>query len=92
MAEILGTSDVAIQQTLTAYLVPFAFMMLWHGALADALGRRRVILVGLALFAASSVVCAFAGSIEMLLLGRALQGLTAGAGMVIGRAMVRDHL
>lgn len=90
MAENLGTSDVAIQQTLTAYLIPFAFMMLWHGALSDALGRRRVILVGLALFAASSVVCAFAGSIEMLLLGRALQGLTAGAGMVIGRAMVRD--
>ena len=90
MAENLGTSDIAIQQTLTAYLVPFAFMMLWHGALSDALGRRRVILGGLALFAASSVVCAFAGSIEMLLLGRVLQGLTAGAGMVIGRAMVRD--
>jgi len=49
-----------------------------------------VILGGLALFAVSSVVCAFAGSIEMLLFGRMLQGLTAGAGMVIGRAMVRD--
>jgi DHA1 family bicyclomycin/chloramphenicol resistance-like MFS transporter len=90
MAENLGTSDIAIQQTLTAYLLPFAFMMLWHGALSDALGRRRIILGGLALFAASSLLCAFAGSIETLLLGRALQGLTAGAGMVIGRAIVRD--
>jgi len=90
MAVSLNASDVAIQQTLTAYLIPFAFMMLWHGALSDSLGRRRVILVGLALFVVSTLICAFATSIEMLLVGRALQGLTAGGGSVVGRAMVRD--
>ncbi len=90
MAQSLHTTDIAIQQTLAAYLIPFAFMMLWHGALSDALGRRRVILVGLLLFFLSSLLCAFATGIETLLLGRVLQGLTAGTGVIVSRAMVRD--
>jgi DHA1 family bicyclomycin/chloramphenicol resistance-like MFS transporter len=88
----LGVDPVQVQQTLTAYLLPFSFMILWHGALADALGRRRVILTGLAIYALASLFCATAGRIEMLWLGRALQGLSAGAGIVIGRAIVRDVL
>jgi DHA1 family bicyclomycin/chloramphenicol resistance-like MFS transporter len=90
IAADLGASDVQIQQTLPAYLFPFAFMMLWHGALSDALGRRRVILVGLGFFSLASILCATASSIEMLLLGRALQGLAGGVGMVVSRAIVRD--
>jgi DHA1 family bicyclomycin/chloramphenicol resistance-like MFS transporter len=90
MAEGLGATPVQLQQTLSFYLAPFAFMMLWHGALADALGRRRVLLAALAVYVAASLFCAMAGSIEMLLLGRVLQGLSAGAGMVIARAVVRD--
>lgn len=92
IGQALGASPVEVQQTLTAYLVPFAFMMLWHGALADALGRRRVLLWAYALYALASVFCVFATSIEMLWFGRALQGLSAGAGMVVGRAIVRDVL
>jgi DHA1 family bicyclomycin/chloramphenicol resistance-like MFS transporter len=88
----LGATPVQVQQTLTAYLLPFAFMMLWHGALADALGRRRVLLVSFVVYALASVVCALAGRIEVLWLGRALQGLSAGAGMVVSRAVVRDLL
>jgi DHA1 family bicyclomycin/chloramphenicol resistance-like MFS transporter len=88
----LGASQIEVQQTLTAYLVPFGFMILWHGAFSDALGRRRVILVTLFLFALSSLVCAFATGIEMLWLGRALQGMCAGSGMVVGRAIIRDVL
>ena len=61
MADALGATQVEVQQTLTAYLVPFAVMMLWHGALSDALGRRRVILGGLAVYALASLVCALAG-------------------------------
>lgn len=90
MAADLGTSDLAVQQTLTAYLMPFAFMMFWHGPLSDAIGRRRVLIAGLGGFALASVVCALAPSIEWLWLGRALQGLVAGAGMVVARAVVRD--
>lgn len=86
----LGVSAEQVQHTLAAYLLPFAFMMLWHGALADALGRRRVLLASFAVYALASLVCALAGSMEMLLLGRALQGLSAGGGMVVSRAVIRD--
>lgn len=86
----LGASQIEVQQTLTAYLAAFSLMALWHGALSDALGRRRVILWSLALFALASFGCALATRIEHLWLLRALQGVTAGAGMVVGRAIVRD--
>jgi MFS transporter, DHA1 family, multidrug resistance protein len=80
-----------VQQTLTVYMVPFALMMLWHGAISDAVGRRRVVLWGMALFAGASAGCALAQNIGTLLAFRALQGMTAGAGMVVGRAIVRDR-
>lgn len=90
MAHSFQAGALEIQQTLTAYLVPFAAMMLSHGAIADALGRRRVILAGLAVYALASLICTLAPTLEILLLGRALQGMSAGAGMVVGRAVVRD--
>lgn len=90
MGAALRVTPLQIQQTLTAYLLPFALMMLWHGAISDALGRRRVILYGLAVYTLASLLCALANRIELLLLGRVLQGLSAGAGTVIGRAVVRD--
>ena len=86
----LHATPIEVQQTLTAYLLPFADMALWHGAISDALGRRRVILVTLALFGLSLFGCLFATRIEHLWLLRALQGMSAGAGIVIGRAIVRD--
>jgi DHA1 family bicyclomycin/chloramphenicol resistance-like MFS transporter len=92
IAADLGATQLQVQQTLTAYLLPFAIMMLWHGALADALGRRRVILGGLVVYILASLFCAFATRIEYLWLGRALQGVSAGVGMVVSRAIVRDLL
>lgn len=90
MARSFAVDAVLIQQTLPAYLIPFAFMTLFHGTLSDAFGRRPVILVGLAVFAVASVGCAFAQSLEQMLAFRALQGMSAGVGMVVGRAMIRD--
>lgn len=86
----LSATPIEVQQTLTAYLLPFALMTLWHGAIADALGRRRVILAALALFALATAGCALATRIEVLWLLRALQGVSAGAGVVVSRAIVRD--
>ncbi|MES2771952.1 MAG: multidrug effflux MFS transporter [Pseudomonadota bacterium] len=86
----LHASPLEVQQTLSAYLLAFAVMTLWHGALSDALGRRKVILVTLALFGLASFACIFATRIEHLWLLRALQGITSGAGIVISRAIVRD--
>jgi len=90
MTAKLGATQIEMQQTLTAFLLPFAIMTLWHGAISDALGRRRVILVALALFGLASAGCMLATQIEHLWLMRALQGISAGAGMVVGRAIVRD--
>jgi len=66
IGRVFDVSPLLVQQTLTAYLAPFALMTLWHGAISDALGRRRVTLTALALFLLASVGCALAWSIESL--------------------------
>ncbi len=86
----LHATPIEVQQTLSAYLLAFAVMTLWHGALSDRFGRRVIILWALALFGFASAGCAAATSIGQLWLWRALQGVTAGAGIVIARAIVRD--
>ena len=86
----LHATPLQVQQTLSIFLICFAFMTLWHGAISDALGRRRVTLVSLVLFVGASAGCACAHSIGMLWFFRALQGMTSGAGIVLGRAVVRD--
>ena len=86
----MQTTEVLVQQTLTAYLIPFAVMMLFHGAISDAVGRRPVILIGVGGFVIASIGCALATSMTMLLVCRALQGLVAGAGTSLSRAVVRD--
>ena len=91
IAAEFDTSAIAVQQTLSAYLFAYAFMMLWHGALSDGWGRRPVIMGGLAVYAVASLGCAIAGNIESLWLFRTLQGLSAGAGLVVGRAVIRDR-
>ncbi|MGY6517918.1 MAG: multidrug effflux MFS transporter [Lysobacteraceae bacterium] len=88
----LGVGKVAMQQTISLYLVAYAVMSLFHGPVSDAVGRRRVILVGVAVFVLASVGCALAPSIEWLLAFRVLQGLSAGVGLIVGRAIVRDCL
>jgi DHA1 family bicyclomycin/chloramphenicol resistance-like MFS transporter len=86
----LGASPLEVQQTLTAYMFSFAVMILWHGALSDAFGRRSIILISLAVFAFASLACASVHSVEYLWAFRMLQGISAGAGVVIGRAITRD--
>jgi DHA1 family bicyclomycin/chloramphenicol resistance-like MFS transporter len=85
----LQATPLQIQQSLTAFLLPFAFMTLWHGALSDALGRRTMVLWSLSLVALTSVGCALSPNIETLLFFRVLQGLAGGV-FVVGRAIVRD--
>lgn len=86
----LHATPLEVQQTLTAYMFSFAMMILWHGALSDAFGRRIIILMSLGIFSLTSLGCAAAHSVETLWLFRVLQGMTAGAGVVIGRAIIRD--
>lgn len=90
IASDLSAGPVPMQQTLSVYLLAFAVMNLFHGAIADSAGRRPVVLVGIAVFAVASVGCALASDIATLVLFRALQGASAGVGMVVTRALIRD--
>lgn len=90
MGEQLGATDVQIQQSLTFYLLPYAAMTLWHGAISDAIGRIPTITWGLGIFVFASIGCALAPNVETLWFFRALQGAAGGAGNTVARAMVRD--
>jgi DHA1 family bicyclomycin/chloramphenicol resistance-like MFS transporter len=86
----LKATPIEVQQTLTAFMLAFAAMVLWHGALADAFGRRNVILVALVIFAIGTFGCAASHSVHYLWIFRIMQGVSAGAGVVVGRAIIRD--
>ena len=88
----LGADKVEIQQTISAYLVAYALMSLVHGPLSDAIGRKRVIIGGLVVFTFASVGCALSQDLTTLLAFRALQGLSSGVGLIVGRAVIRDVL
>ena len=85
-----GVGPIAIQQLLTAYLLPYALMSLVHGPLSDALGRRVVMIWTVGAFAIASLACALAPGFGTLLAFRAVQGMMGGAGFIVGRALIRD--
>ena len=91
IAQTFNASPLLIQQTLSVFLFTFAFMMLFYGTMSDSFGRRPVILVSLVLYIIASIGAATAPTLGWLLASRVLQGLAAGAGTVIGRAIVQDR-
>jgi DHA1 family bicyclomycin/chloramphenicol resistance-like MFS transporter len=90
LAREFGSTESQVQLTLTACLVGLALGQLFVGPLSDAMGRRRPLLVGLAVYVAASAGCALADSTTALVAFRGLQGLAGAAGVVISRAVVRD--
>lgn len=90
IAAEFALSPWAVQQTLTAYMLPLSFMSLVQGPLSDAIGRRRVILTGLSIYTAAAIGCTLAPTFGTLLLFRVLQGTSAGVGTIVGRAVIRD--
>jgi DHA1 family bicyclomycin/chloramphenicol resistance-like MFS transporter len=92
IGEQFGVGPGLVQQTLSVYLFAFSFMTLFYGTLSDSFGRRPVILYSMLLFIAGSIGAALAPNFTMLLVCRAIQGLSAGSGMVVGQAVVRDRL
>ncbi|MGE0356463.1 MAG: multidrug effflux MFS transporter [Burkholderiales bacterium] len=90
MQAALGATPLEMQQTLSAYLLAFGVMFLFHGALSDSLGRKPVIVVSLVVFTVASLGAALATNVHTLILWRAVQGVSTGAGIVVGRAMIRD--
>lgn len=90
MTRHFGVDVSQVQLTLSVFVLGFAVCQLIYGPVSDRFGRRPVLLAGIAVFIAASVFCAFAPSIETLIVGRFLQALGACAGPVLGRAVVRD--
>jgi MFS transporter, DHA1 family, multidrug resistance protein len=86
----LNVSAWQLQQVLTAYMLTFAFASLVHGPLSDAIGRRPVMIGGMVLYTVGSIACMLAPNYSALIAARILQGATAGVGVVIGRAVIRD--
>jgi MFS transporter, DHA1 family, multidrug resistance protein len=91
MEHDFSIGSVAMQQTLSVYMGTYAVMSLLHGPLSDAYGRRGVIFYSLLLYLFATVGCALAPSFHWLLLFRVVQGMSAGAGMIVGRAIIRDR-
>ncbi len=90
VAKALATDATAVNLTMSLYLFGFAVSQLAWGPLSDRFGRRPVLIGGLCLYLAATAFCALAATIEALILGRLLQGLTVCVGPVVGRAVIRD--
>jgi DHA1 family bicyclomycin/chloramphenicol resistance-like MFS transporter len=89
-ARALGVSAGMVQLTITLYLIGLAIGQLVYGPISDRLGRRPVLLAGLALFTLAGTASAAAPNAWMLVIARILQSIGACAGLVLGRAIVRD--
>ncbi len=90
MGRDLPATAGQLQLVVTVYLAAFAAMSVLHGPISDAVGRRPVMVVSLAVYVAASVACAFAPNLALLLVGRALQGLSAGGATIVSRTVIRD--
>src|SRR3974377_572017 len=90
IASAFETSIARVQLTFVGYLLAFAASMLVLGPLSDRYGRRRTIMCGLALSTIGSVACAVSPTIDFLIAARIVQGIGACAGLVVGRAIIRD--
>lgn len=91
LAVDLGTTDAGAKLTLTVYFAAFAVSQLICGPMSDRYGRRRVGMVFFGIYVLGSLLSALAPTLEVLLLGRFIQGFGVSAGVALSRAMVRDQ-
>jgi MFS transporter, DHA1 family, multidrug resistance protein len=91
VAADLGASTGAAQLTLSFYIVGLAFGQLVYGPISDRFGRRPVLIVGMAVYALAGLVAMLSPTIGTLIAARLFQALGGCAGLVLGRAIVRDN-
>lgn len=91
IADDFGASAAQVQFTLSVYILGFTLGQLAYGPLSDRYGRRPVLLCGISVYVAMSILCATAGDIESLTLYRFFQAIGGGAGTVLSRAIIRDR-
>lgn len=90
LTQELGAATSVAQLTVTACLIGLAAGQLLAGPLSDRYGRRIILLIGVIAYAATSLLCAFSPTVEMLIAARFVQGLAGGVGIVIANAAGRD--
>jgi DHA1 family bicyclomycin/chloramphenicol resistance-like MFS transporter len=90
LARVFDETPAHVQLALTLYLAGIAGGQVVYGPLSDRFGRRPVLIVGLVIFLVGTLLCGVAWSIAALVVGRVLEGCGACAGIVLGRAIVRD--
>ena len=90
IAHVLGAPVARTQLTISSYLIGFAVGQMIYGPLSDRYGRRPVLLAAVALYLASTLACAAAQSVDLLIAARLLQGISGSGAIVLARAIVRD--
>jgi DHA1 family bicyclomycin/chloramphenicol resistance-like MFS transporter len=85
-----GHNPAQVQLVLTLYLAGIAGGQLVYGPVSDRFGRRPVLILGLVMFVAGTLLCGLAWSLAALVVGRVLEAIGACAGIVLGRAIIRD--
>jgi DHA1 family bicyclomycin/chloramphenicol resistance-like MFS transporter len=90
LTEGFGAPMAQAQLTLSSLLLAFGLSQLVWGPLSDRFGRRPILMFGLAAYVVAGIGCALASSMEMLVVGRTLQGAAMGAGVMGARAIIRD--
>ena len=90
MASDLDVTSAQMQLVISAYLISFGLMSPFWGPLSDAIGRRPVMIGGVAAYAVASIGCALSPNLAVLLVFRVLQGLVVGGGVIVSRTIIRD--
>jgi DHA1 family bicyclomycin/chloramphenicol resistance-like MFS transporter len=90
LARVFGRGPAEVQLVLTLYFIGIAVGQLIYGPVSDRFGRRPVLIAGLCLFLCGTALCGFAPSLPVLIAGRVAQAVGACAGLVLGRAIIRD--
>ncbi|GAD88235.1 putative drug resistance transporter [Vibrio halioticoli NBRC 102217] len=90
MVEILNTTQVMVNLTLSVYFVTYAVGLLFWGPLSEKFGRKPILLIGLGVYMLASVLCAIAFNIDILIGARSLQAFGGSAITVVATAIVKD--
>lgn len=90
VADDLGTTEARAALTLTSYFIVFGLAQMIYGPMADAIGRKKPLVIGVVIFLIATIAASMAPTIGWLIVARGLQGLGAATLMVVPRAVIRD--